>query len=446
MKSLIIVWEWSRNAVLILLLFAFVLITGCDDDGGTVAPPIEEESVWELIQSNNNLETLAELLEGTSLAQTLSGPGTVTIFAPNDAAFEQLPEGYLEILTEQQLLDLLRYHVVNGLYPITDEIKKESIISVEGDKLYLEIGQSSGDLLNGRAKFTATNVEAENGQIHIIDAVLRPDQMGTLGENIKKRYEYRSFYNRMEAAGMLAFLDTEGVKTALAAPDLAIDALETQLNMTLTDEQWKEIMTYHLLNQDISGAGPGTRTELVTLTSEAVFLTVDQPNRYVLNGNEVGSEWIQSVNGNVVFVAGVMLPDKYLDVLTLMGKRFNLQVMRNAFAVARLTGTLYNTNGEFTIFVPRDDVSELGNWPATEAELAEILKYHVLTETLMAGDMNDEQTYRTWHGDFIIVQRSGNAITINGTANLILADIKGRNGVIHVLNGTLGTPSNWRIN
>lgn len=443
MKSQKWMQGWSRFTVLSLVL-AFT-IAGCKESGNTITP-IEEPDVLDLIQSNANLKTLADLLDGTTVTQTLSGSGTVTIFAPSNAAFNKLPQGYLQGLTDQQKLDILKYHVISGDYPVINEIKREAITSLHGDPLFLEIGQSFGDLLNGQAKFVSTNIEADNGLIHIIDVVLIPDQYGTLADNIYKRYDYRMLYERMESTGQLAMLNAAGNKTLLAAANSSLENIEEFLNTTFTDDQWLEIMNHHVVNEDISGYIPGTQMALVTLSGDSVFLEVLEPETYKLNNNDIPLDLVTSSNGKLMFSPGIILPDKYLGVLTLMDKRHYLNTARSALAAAKMTGRLYNSNNnadeQFTIFIPKNNAAGINDLPADEDGLANILKYHVLLEKITADQLQHNQTYTTWQGEEIKITRSGDVITINGTAAITMSDLEGTNGVVHVINSTLTPPVN----
>lgn len=447
MKSCKWMQGWSRFTVLYLVL-AFIVV-GCKESNNTVTP-IEEPNVLDLIQSNNNLETLADLLDGTSVTQTLSGSGTVTIFAPSDAAFNKLSQGYLQGLTDQQKLDILKYHVFSGDYPVINEIKREAITTLHGDPLFLEIGQSFGNLLNGQAKFVTTNIEAVNGRIHVIDVVLIPDQYGTLADNIYKRYDFRMLYDRMESTGLLPTLNEAGSKTLLAPVNSSIEGIDNYFDEYFEDvlsaEQWLEIMKHHIINEDISGYGPDTQKALVTQSGDSVYLEVLEPETYKLNNTDIPLDLVTSSNGKLLFSPGAMLPDKYLGVLTLMDKRPYLNTARSALAVAKMTGRLYNSTNnadeEFTIFIPKNDAAGVNNLPADEDELANILKYHVLLEKLTFDQLEHNKTYTTWQGEEITISRSGDVITINGTATITMSDLEGRNGVVHVINSTLTPPAN----
>lgn len=100
-----------------------------------------------------------------------------------------------------------------------------------------------------------------------------------------------------------------------------------------------------------------------------------------------------------------------------------------------------NADEQFTVFMPRNDAQGISSLPDTEAELANILKYHVLLEKISANDLMHNQTYTTWQGEELTITRNGDLITINGTATIKLADLEGTNGVAHVIDGVLTPPA-----
>ena len=129
-----------------------------------------------------NFTTLAAALEAAGLVDTLKGPGPFTVFAPTDDAFAALPAGTVDTLLKDPKGDLstiLTYHVVPGKVMAADVVKLdgqkvktvqggELTVGVDGDKVTLT--DAAGNTVN----VTATDVEASNGVIHVIDGVLMP--------------------------------------------------------------------------------------------------------------------------------------------------------------------------------------------------------------------------------------------------------------------------------
>ena len=118
--------------------------------------------------------TLVAAVEAAGLVDTLSGEGPFTVFAPTDDAFAALPEGLVEALllpeNEQLLVDILTYHVVPGVVLSTD-LAEGDVETVEGQTVAVSL---EGGVFVNDAEVVAADVEADNGVIHVIDAVLLP--------------------------------------------------------------------------------------------------------------------------------------------------------------------------------------------------------------------------------------------------------------------------------
>ncbi len=175
-------------------LFAFIailalVVAACssDDDSATetTAAPVTEtteamaeemmdETVVE-VAINNSFTTLVTAVEAAGLVETLQGDGPFTVFAPTDDAFAALPEGTLDSLLAdpEALAEVLTYHVVPGKVLAEDVVALSAATSVQGSDIAIEV-VDGGVVLNGSANVIATDVEASNGVVHVIDAVILP--------------------------------------------------------------------------------------------------------------------------------------------------------------------------------------------------------------------------------------------------------------------------------
>jgi uncharacterized surface protein with fasciclin (FAS1) repeats len=119
--------------------------------------------------------TLARALQAADLVTTLKGAGPFTVFAPTDAAFAKLPAGTLDNLlkpeNKAELRRILTYHVVPGTVMAADVVKLQSAKTVSGDTL--RIGTTGGVTVDN-ARVVTTDVRASNGVIHVLDAVILP--------------------------------------------------------------------------------------------------------------------------------------------------------------------------------------------------------------------------------------------------------------------------------
>lgn len=121
--------------------------------------------------------TLVAAVEAAGLVETLKGAGPFTVFAPTDEAFAALPAGTVENLlkpeNKDQLVAVLTYHVVPGKVMSADLAGKTlEAETVQGTTVAIDA--TSGVRVDG-ASVTAADIEATNGVIHVIDAVILPD-------------------------------------------------------------------------------------------------------------------------------------------------------------------------------------------------------------------------------------------------------------------------------
>jgi uncharacterized surface protein with fasciclin (FAS1) repeats len=124
-----------------------------------------------------NFETLVAAVQAAGLVETLKGEGPFTVFAPTDAAFAELPEGTVESLLEdtEALTEILTYHVVPGAVMSGDLSDGMMAETVEGSEI--EISIDGDTVMVDGATVTTADIEASNGVIHVIDAVIMPGDM-----------------------------------------------------------------------------------------------------------------------------------------------------------------------------------------------------------------------------------------------------------------------------
>jgi uncharacterized surface protein with fasciclin (FAS1) repeats len=165
---------------------AGLVLTGCSsdsDDDAASSPSATAESeaaatesgtIVEVAAGADDFSTLVAAVEAAGLAETLSGDGPFTVFAPTNEAFDALPAGVLDALllpeNEAVLVKILTYHVVPGAVT-SDQVTDGDVATVEGQTVTLST--ANGVQVNG-ATVVAADIEASNGVIHGIDAVLIP--------------------------------------------------------------------------------------------------------------------------------------------------------------------------------------------------------------------------------------------------------------------------------
>ncbi len=168
-----------------------VIITDIETSNGVIhvidsvlLPPaedamMEKNTIVDIAVADGRFTTLVAALGAAGLVETLSGDGPFTVFAPTDDAFAALPAGTVESLllpeNKQKLTDILLYHVVSGKVMAADVVTLTSAPTVLGKDLTIKV-QDGKVFLNDTVQVIITDIEASNGVIHVIDAVLLPPQ------------------------------------------------------------------------------------------------------------------------------------------------------------------------------------------------------------------------------------------------------------------------------
>lgn len=138
----------------------------------------QDKDIVDTAVAAGDFTTLAAALDAAGLVSTLKGDGPFTVFAPTDAAFAKLPAGTVEDLlkpeNKDKLTAILTYHVVPGKVMAADVVGLDEAPTVNGKMIDVEVEGSSVNVND--ANVTATDVEASNGVIHVIDSVILPPE------------------------------------------------------------------------------------------------------------------------------------------------------------------------------------------------------------------------------------------------------------------------------
>ena len=139
----------------------------------------EPGTIVEVATEAGDFTTLVAAVEAAGLADTLSGPGPFTVFAPTDAAFAAALES-LGLTAEQLLADqatlssILTYHVLPGEVPASAVVTMDGETAETVNGATVTIGVDGDTVTINDATVTTADVPASNGIIHVIDSVLLP--------------------------------------------------------------------------------------------------------------------------------------------------------------------------------------------------------------------------------------------------------------------------------
>jgi uncharacterized surface protein with fasciclin (FAS1) repeats len=159
--------------------------TGTPAPDAATPPTSSDASLTELLQqvstqqtpSGNSFNTLAQAVEAADVAPLLQNAGSVTVFAPTDSAFEELPDGALELLLRPENRNLLRqvlaYHIVPGEVT-SSQIRTGGVDTLGGGIAVLVTPERI--VINDGSVIRA-DIQASNGVVHAINRVLLPPQI-----------------------------------------------------------------------------------------------------------------------------------------------------------------------------------------------------------------------------------------------------------------------------
>jgi transforming growth factor-beta-induced protein len=159
-----------------------IVIAACSPAASPTPEPATAEpsmaatgDIVEVATEAGSFTTLLAAATAADLVETLKGEGPYTVFAPTDEAFAALPEGTLDALLAdpEALADILLYHVVAGRVTADQVVELTSADSVQGSPIAISV-EDGTVMLNESATVVTTDIEASNGIIHVIDAVILP--------------------------------------------------------------------------------------------------------------------------------------------------------------------------------------------------------------------------------------------------------------------------------
>lgn len=167
----------------IIALFCIVAVFGgCGNDDASesaknapdLAGTADSMTVPRVLQTDDRFSTLVAALDSAGLNTTLAGTGPYTLFAPPNAAFEELPNGTVDILLTERtgrLRTILAHHVVADRVEAAQLADTTALITLSGDSLRV---RSDTVLTVGTAAVVDDDIPVANGLIHVIDRVVPP--------------------------------------------------------------------------------------------------------------------------------------------------------------------------------------------------------------------------------------------------------------------------------
>ncbi len=294
---------------------ALVTVADIEADNGVVhvidavlLPPVV--TVVDIVVGSADHDTLEAAVIAAGLADDLSGTGPFTVFAPTDAAFAALPEGTLDALLADpsgDLTNILLYHVLAGKVmssDLSDGMTAETLLGKN-----IEITIDGSDVYINNALVTVADIEADNGVVHVIDAVLLPPVV-TVVDIVVGSADHDTLEAAVIAAGLADDLSGTGPFTVFAPTDAAFAALpEGTLDALLADPSGTltNILLYHVVSGKVMSTDLSDGMLAETLLGENIEINIDGSDVYINNALVTVAD-IEADNGVVHVIDAVLLP------------------------------------------------------------------------------------------------------------------------------------------
>jgi transforming growth factor-beta-induced protein len=452
----------SRYAVGLLLAFSMVLAAcasatplATEAPEPTVMPeptaipePTEmaEQDIVDIAVADGRFETLVAAVQAAGLVDALKGEGPLTVFAPTDDAFSALPEGTVEALLGDipTLTDILLYHVVAGKVMAADVIELSQAQTLQGQ--FVDILVDGGKVMIDNAEVIITDIEASNGIIHVIDAVILPESRDIVDIAVEDG-RFETLVAAVSAAGLVDALKGEGPLTVFAPTDDAFAALpEGTVEALLGDiPALTDILLYHVVAGKVMASDVIELSEAQTLQGQYADVMLDM-GKVMIDNAQVLITDIEASNGVIHVIDAVILPESR-DIVDIAIEDGRFETLVAAVQAAGLVDALKG-EGPLTVFAPTDDAFAALPDGTVEALLADIptltdiLLYHVVEGKVMAADVLglDGKMAATLLGESVDIMIDGGKVMI-GDAQVIITDIEAANGVIHVIDAVLLPPA-----
>jgi uncharacterized surface protein with fasciclin (FAS1) repeats len=403
----------------------------------------------DVISTSPNHTTLKAALIQAGLVSALQDPtATLTVFAPDNAAFDALASALgvtaTQLLANPELGAILTYHVLGQevtAAAITNGQVVSTLNTTANGTIYLT-KTSTGSVFADQANVTTPNLTTDNGIVHVVNKVLLPVKTVV---DVAATNNFTTLLTAATQEELLPALTDPAATLTVFAPtndafdDLA-EALGTDINGILALPNLSDVLKYHVLGAEVVAANVTNGAIVNTLsTVNTLKMTKTTSGSVYANHAMVTLADVDADNGVVHVIDNVVLPvetvvDKAIDA--------GFSTLVAAVVKAELLPALSDPFDTLTVFAPTNAAFDalalaLGtdlNGILALPNLADVLLYHVTEGNVVSGDLTNGSV-EMLNGDDVVVDIT-NGVQIND-ANVTTADVEADNGVVHVIDAVL---------
>ncbi len=432
------------------------------------APAPAPMTIVDVAVDAGNFTTLVAALQATGLDATLAdASASFTVFAPTDDAFALLGQETIDALLAdtETLSDILTYHVISG------EVNAETAISLAGTTVEMVNGDSLGLSLDGdsllvnAATVITTDIQTDNGIIHVIDAVLLPPaDMETSTSNIVDTAVanggFTTLVAALQATGLDAVLADESATYTVFAPTddaFALIGADTIATLLENTDVLSDILLQHVIAGSIDSVTAYSLNGVMAETASGASIEVKintSTDMLTFGGANIIIKDIYTSNGiihviDAVIVGDVDVPTPPMSLVDVAVANGSFTTLVSALQATGLDTVLADLDTDYTVFAPTDAAFALlpeGTVASlTTEQLSSILLYHVVPGKVMSDAaisvaQSSENTVETANGSNIALSFANSTLFANG-ARISTADVMADNGIIHVVDNVILPPA-----
>lgn len=438
-----------------LLTTTLLACSDNDDNDDNNMASTDPGNIVEVAEANGSFTALVAALEATGMdAVLVDETRNFTVFAPTDSAFTAL--GDISGLSTEELSDILLYHVVADA-----EIDSTTAMSASGTTLTMAntddvgIALQGSDLFINASEVVTPDVAANNGVIHVIDAVLLPTTddptSGTIADVATANGSFTTLLSALGTTGLDTTLaDASGKFTVFAPTDTAFADIDTS---GLTNDELRDILLYHVISGAEVNAAAAT-----AIAGNTVQMGNGDDLALSLSGSElfanlsgISTPNVDASNGIIHVIDTVLLPPAEAtaptqNIVEIAVTDGNFTKLVAALQATGLDTTLADATAEFTVFAPTDAAfdalqADLGLSDAqllALPNLSDILTKHVVAgavDSVTAFSLNGTEV-TTVNGETVAISIDSGEFSVDDS-EVITFDIGATNGIIHVIDAVI---------
>ena len=398
------------------------------------------------IGSTDHTTLVAAVIQARLLPALTNPFAELTVFAPTDDAFGDalaaLDLTAAQLLASPDLTDILLYHVLGAEVASTD-LNNGMLAQPLNASNTLKVTLDGADVFINQAQVSAANLAADNGLVHVLDAVVLPGT--TVADIAIGSTDHTTLVAAVIQARLLPALTNPFAELTVFAPTDdafgdALAALDLTAAQLLASPDLTDILLYHVLGAEVASTDLNNGMLAQPLNaSNTLKVTLDGADVFI-NQAQVSAANLAADNGLVHVLDAVVLPGTTVADIAIGSTDHTTLVA--AVIEARLLPALTNPFTELTVFAPTDDafealataldvdVADLLELPS----LTDILLYHVVAGTVLSTDLENGPV-ATLNGQDVVIDLT-NGVQVND-ATVTAADLAAANGVVHVIDGVL---------